>query len=232
MADVTLYGFPVSTYVIIARFVLTQKNVAYAFHDIEEEMGKASHLALHPFNRVPILTHGDFRVYETAAIANYVDEAFGGEPLQPNEPRARAKMQQWISSLNSYYYPYIVYHLNHERLVFPALGIAADEGVVSAALPKIAVGLAVMEEELQRGEGYLIGAKPTLADFFLLPSLTGLSLTAEGRKLLDNRPQIAAWRARMDQLPSVQTVRASVAPFVGKPIPHAREWVNSHRPKY
>jgi glutathione S-transferase len=232
MAGVTLYGFPVSTYVIIARFVLTQKNVEYSFHDLEEEMGKPSHLALHPFNRVPILTHGDFRVYETAAIASYVDEAFDGEPLQPKEPRARAKMQQWISSLNSYYYPYIVYHLNHERLVFPALGIAADEKVVSAALPKIAIGLEVMERELEQGEGCLVGARPTLADFFLLPSLSGLSRTDEGQKLLAGKPRIAAWRAKMDQLPAVQTVRAQVAPFVGKPIPHAREWANSHRPKY
>jgi glutathione S-transferase len=232
MPDVTLYGFPVSTYVIIARLVLSQKNVEYSFQDLEEEMGRPSHLALHPFNRVPILTHGDFRIYETAAIATYVDEAFDGEPLQPKEPRARAKVQQWVSSVNSYYYPYIVYHLNHERLVFPALGIAADEKVVSAALPKIAIGLDVMEGELEQGVGYLVGAKPTLADFFLLPSLTGLSLTAEGQKLLANKPQIAAWRAKMDQLPSVQTVRAKVAPFIGKPIPHARDWVNSHRPKY
>jgi glutathione S-transferase len=232
MADVTLYGFPISTYVIIARMVLTQKNVAYEFHDLETGMGKQGHLALHPFNRVPILKHGDFRVYETAAIAGYVDEAFGGDPLQPTEPRARARMQQWVSSLNSYYYPYIVYHLNHERLVFPALGIAADEKVVSAALPKIATALDVMEDELKHGEPYLVGAKPTLADFFMLPSMTGLSLTAEGEKLLTGKARINAWRARMGELPSVQTVRAAVAPYVGKPIPHARDWVNSHRPKY
>jgi glutathione S-transferase len=232
MADVTLYGFPVSTYVIIARMVLTQKNVAYEFHDLETEMGKQGHLALHPFNRVPILKHGDFRVYETAAIASYVDEAFGGEALQPKEPPARARMQQWISSLNSYYYPYIIYHLNHERLVFPALGIAADEKVVDAALPKIAIGLDVMERELQYGEGYLVGGKPTLADFFMLPSLTGLSLTAEGDKLLTGKTRINDWRARMSELPSVRTVRAAIAPYIGKPIPHAREWVNSHRPKY
>jgi glutathione S-transferase len=232
MADVTLYGFPVSTYVIIARVVLTQKNVPYEFHDLETEMGKQSHLALHPFNRVPILQHGDFRIYETSAIAGYVDEAFGGEPLQPTEPRARARMQQWISSLNSYYYPYIVYHLNHERLVFPALGIAADEKVVAAALPKIATGLEVMERELQQGQEFLVGGKPTLADFFMLPSVTGLSLTVEGQRLLADKPQITAWRAKMDQLPSVQTVRAAIAPFIGKPIEHAREWVNSHRPQY
>jgi hypothetical protein len=37
MSDVTLFGFPRSTYVQIAGLVLTQKEVAYAFHDIEAE---------------------------------------------------------------------------------------------------------------------------------------------------------------------------------------------------
>lgn len=232
MTDVTLYGFPVSTYVNIVRFVLTEKAVAYDFHNLEDEMGKPSHLALHPFNRVPILKHGDFQLYETAAIVVYVDEAFGGGSLQPKTARAKARMHQWIGAVNSYYYPYIVYHLTHERLVFPALGIAADEKVVSAALPKIVTGLDVMERGLSGGEGFLVDAKPTLADFFMLPTMVGLSRTPEGQKLLSDKPQIASWRSKMDALPSVQAVRAVVAQHLGLPVEHAREWVNSHRPRY
>ena len=68
MADVTVYGFPISTFVNIVRAVLTEKGVPFDFHDMEREMGGSSHLALHPFNRVPILRHGDFTLYETAAI--------------------------------------------------------------------------------------------------------------------------------------------------------------------
>src|SRR5262249_50859441 len=65
MSELILYGFPRSTFVNIVRLVLTHKGVPYTFHDLEPEMGKPSHLALHPFNRVPILQHGDFTVYET-----------------------------------------------------------------------------------------------------------------------------------------------------------------------
>jgi len=56
-------------------------------------------------------------------------------------------MNQWISAVNSYYYPYMIYHVSHERRVFPELGIASDEKVVAHALPKIEVGLAVLERE-------------------------------------------------------------------------------------
>ena len=69
MPDVVVLGFPRSTFVHIARLALTHKQVPYTFRDLEPEMGSATHLALHPFNRVPILQHGDFTLYETSAIA-------------------------------------------------------------------------------------------------------------------------------------------------------------------
>ena len=232
MSDVTVYGFPVSTFVNVVRLVLTHKSVPFEFHDLEKEMGGPSHLALHPFNRVPILEHDGFRVYETSAIALYVDEVFQGPALQPTEPRARAKMHQWMSSLSSYYYPYMAYHLGHERIVFPALGIEPDEKVVAAALPRVQVALDVMERELEHGHDYLVSDRLTLADLFLLPSLTTLSLTAEGKEMLQAKPRIGAWRLRMDSLPSVAKVRASVAPHIGKPVEHARRWVTTHRPRY
>src|SRR5262249_12477142 len=165
MTDVIVLGFPRSTYVHIARLVLTHKGVPYTFRDLEPEMGSASHLALHPFDRVPILQHGDFTLYETSAIAIYVDEAFEGTPLQPKDVRARARMNQWISSVNSYYYPYMIYHVTHERLVFPELGIPSDEKVVAHALPKIEGGLQGLEGEVGDGEDYLFGAGLALAGF-------------------------------------------------------------------
>jgi len=231
MADVIVYGFPVSTYVNIVRLVLTAKGVPFRFHDLEPDMGSARHLALHPFNRVPVLEHDGFRLYETAAIALYVDEAFEGPRLQPKAVRERAVMHRWMSALNAYYYPYIGYHLAHERLIYPPLGVEPDEKVVAAALPTIDVGLAVMEHELGGAE-WLAGDHPTLADYFLLPVMNALSRTPEGQARLPARPAVAAWQARMQALPAAQTVAAMVASHIGKPVEHARAWVQHHRPKY
>jgi glutathione S-transferase len=232
MADVIVYGFPVSTYVNIIRLVLTEKGVAFRFHDLEPDMGQAAHLALHPFNRVPILEHDGFRIYETSAIALYADEAFEGPSLQPEDLRQRAAMHRWISALNAYFYPYMAYHLGHERIVYPNLGIAPDEKVVAAALPKIATCLAVMDAELAANGDYLVGGELTLADLFLLPSLTTLSRTPEGQEMLGTRPRIGEWWLRMQARPAVQQVLAMVAPHINQPVEHARGWVNGHRPKY
>lgn len=106
MSDPIVYGFPRSTFVNIVRLILTHKGVSYKFQDLEPVMGKADHLALHPFNRVPILQHDELTIYETSAITAYVDEAFAGASLTPKDIEARARMNQWISAVNSYYYPY------------------------------------------------------------------------------------------------------------------------------
>jgi glutathione S-transferase len=230
MSDPIVYGFPRSTFVNIVRLVLTHKDVPYTFHDLEPVMGKAEHLTLHPFDRVPIVRHGDFTIYETSAVVSYVDEAFAGPRLTPQDVRARGRMNQWISAVNSYYYPYMIYHVTHERLVFPELGIASDEKVVAHALPKVELGLGVLERELSHGRDYLLGAELSLADFYLLPSTFAFSLTEEGRTMYPKFPAFNRWRERMENLPTTKKQRAILPPRA--PIAHAREWANSHRPKY
>jgi glutathione S-transferase len=230
MSDPIVYGFPRSSFVNIVRMILTHKDVPYTFHDLETVMGKPEHLALHPFDRVPILRHGDFTIYETSAIVSYVDEAFAGSRLTPQDVRARGRMNQWISAVNSYFYYYMIYHVTHERVVFPELGIAPDEKVVAHALPKIEVGLGALERELSHGQDYLVGAELSIADFYLLPSTFAFGMTEEGKKMYPKFPAFCRWRERMENLPTIKNYRASMPPRA--PIAHAREWATSHRPKY
>ena len=230
MSEVTLFGFPRSVYVQMAGIVLTHKEVSYAFHDLETEMNTPAHLALHPFERVPILRHGDFTVYETSAIVAYVDDAFDGPSLTPADPRGRALMNQWISAVNGYYYPYLIYHVSHERNVFPQLGIESDEKVVAHAMPKVEVGLQVLERQLARSGAFLAGPELSLADYFMLPIIHAFGFAPEARERYPRLPAIAAWRERMEALPTMKRFRAAQPPRT--PIEHARRWVETHRPKY
>jgi len=230
MSETIVYGFPRSTFVNIVRLVLTHKDVAYRFEDLEPVMGRSEHLALHPFNRVPIFRHGDFTVYETRAIVGYIDEVFAGARLTPQNPHARARMNQWIGVVDSYVYPYMIYHVTHERLVFPELGIASDEKVVAHALPKVENALVAIERELSDGRDYLLGPELSIADFYLLPSTFAFSLTEEGKAMYPKYPAFCRWRERMESLPTTQKLRAILPPRA--PIAHAREWAHSHRPRY
>jgi glutathione S-transferase len=230
MSEVTLYGFPRSVYVQMAGIVLTHHEVAYVFYDLETEMNTPAHLALHPFERVPILRHGDFTLYETGAIVGYVDEVFGSCRLTPGDPHLRARMNQWISAVNGYYYPYLIYHVSHERNVFPQLGIPSDEAVVAHAMPKVEVCLQVLDRELSRSGEFLLGPQLSLADFFMLPIIHGFGFAPEAQAMYPNFPAICAWRERMESLPTMKRFRAAQPPR--GPIEHARRWVVSHRPKY
>jgi glutathione S-transferase len=230
MSEVTLFGFPRSVYVQMAGIVLTHKEVPYTFHDLETEMNTASHLALHPFERVPILRHGDFTLYETSAIVAYVDDAFEGPKLTPADPRTRALMNQWISAINGYYYPYLIYHVSHERNVFPQLGIESDEKVVAHAMPKVEICLEVLERQLSRSGGFLVGPKLSLADYFMLPIVHAFGFAPEARERYPKLPAISAWRERMEALPTIERFRAAQPPRT--PIEHARRWVETHRPTY
>ena len=229
MPDVTLFGFPRSVYVQMAGIVLTHKEVPYAFHDLETEMNTPSHLALHPFERVPILRHGDFTVYETAAIVGYVDDAFDGPKLTPNDPQSRGRMNQWISAVNGYYYPYLIYHVSHERNVFPQLGIPSDETVVAHAMPTVETCLEVLDRDLSGGE-FLLGSQLSLADFFMLPIIHAFGFSPEAQRMYPRFPAIGAWRERMEALPTMKRFRAAQPPRA--PIEHARRWADGHRPKY
>ena len=111
MSKVILYGFPRSTFVKVAGLILTARDVDYDFHDTENEMYLPVHTERHPFGRVPALQHDDFMLYETSAIAAYVDDVFPGPKLTPDDPRKRARMNQWIGNLNWYFYPEMIYHV-------------------------------------------------------------------------------------------------------------------------
>ncbi|OGI65337.1 MAG: hypothetical protein A2W18_15200 [Candidatus Muproteobacteria bacterium RBG_16_60_9] len=226
---VTVYGFHYSTYVNVARQVLHAKGVPFKFHDTEAEMYTAEHRKRHPFGRAPVLQHGDFWVYETGAIVRYVDDAFEGPKLTPTDARKRAKMNQWIGNVDSYFYPYMIYYLVHERLIFPELGIEPDLAVVAHARPKCEHALAVLEAELGDARPYIVGEQTTLADYFVLPSLVALSLVAEGKEMLKRFPMIRSWMGRMGELPNVKQFRSTLPPRT--PIEHARRWATEHRPR-
>jgi glutathione S-transferase len=137
-------------------------------------------------------------------------------------------LNQWIANLNWYFYPEMIYHVTHERLVYPELGIPGNDLIVQRAMPKVIQAQEVMEQELSDGRPFIVGDEITMADYFLLPTLFAFSLAPEGKQILPKFPRIVAWDNRMDALPSVLAFNAKQPPR--KPIEHAREWVHRDRP--
>ncbi|MFW1447746.1 glutathione S-transferase N-terminal domain-containing protein, partial [Vibrio parahaemolyticus] len=69
------YGIPGSPYLRSVLLGLQEKGAGYRLAVFGRDLGAArseEHLQIHPFGRIPILDHGDFRLYETQAILRYL----------------------------------------------------------------------------------------------------------------------------------------------------------------
>ena len=111
MAKVILHGPDYSTQVRTIRLCLAEKGIDYELEPVDILRGgnrKPEFLKLQPFGQVPVLVHDGFTLYETSAIARYVDEAFKGPKLQPSDKKDAARMNQLISIIEMHGYGPII----------------------------------------------------------------------------------------------------------------------------
>ena len=203
MADPILYGPGYSAYTRSARLALEEKGVSYKHVEVDFLQGMPEEQrARHPFSKVPAFDHDGFQLYETCAIERYVDEAFAGPSLQPEDPRQRARMTQIISILDSYTYGPTVGQLVIQRLVTPMLGGTPDEAAIEAALPEVRNCMSTLER-LLGDEEFLTGEKLSLADLHLAPIFSYFTATPESGPILEDKPGLHGWWERMKARESV-----------------------------
>jgi glutathione S-transferase len=208
MSQVILYGHPISTFVWIARLCLEEKGVDYQLVELApQSLREEPHLSRHPFGRIPAFEHDDFKLYETDAVARYVDDAFPGPALQPADPRRRARMNQVIGIHDSYGAPALGGGIVFNRRVAPLIGFPIDEAAVAAAVPQAALCLKEWERLLGE-QTFFTGDQISLADLWVLPLVYNLKRTPEGATLLPQFPHLSAWLARMEQRDSVKKTAA------------------------
>ena len=179
---VTLYGLSRSVYTRIARLTLDEKAVPYRLEEVEifgPGGVPAAHIERHPFGRIPVLSHADLSIYETAAICRYVDEAFAGPSLQPPTPSSRARMAQVIGLLDSYAYRPMVWGVFVQRVRIPVTGGTTDEALVAMSLKESRTALDALAA-LAGDSPYLAGTTLSLADLHAYPMLR-LSFPCAGR---------------------------------------------------
>ncbi|MGI9420863.1 MAG: glutathione S-transferase family protein, partial [Geminicoccaceae bacterium] len=144
MANVTIYGVPQSTYVRSCRMVCIEKGVSYDLEPLVPQSGEM--LALNPTGRVPAFRHGDLLLQETSAITRYIDEAFPGTRLQPEEPAKRAQMNLWMSLTADNFYQTMI-----RDIVLPRLGlIEKPEAAIVEAGKVLETQLERTDETLQQ----------------------------------------------------------------------------------
>jgi glutathione S-transferase len=153
-------------------------------------------LVRQPFGQIPVLEDGDFRLYESRAIARYLDETLPGQALTPKEPKGRATMEQWISIETSNFTPYAMAYI-YQYVFGPRRGQVPDAAKVADARPKLEKSLTVMDVQLARGP-HLLGDQFTLADIFFMPYFA-YAMETPAKELFDAKSNVTAWWKRVSE---------------------------------
>ena len=156
-----------------------------------------------------MLEHDDFSLFETVAVARYVDEAFSGPSLQPADARQRARMAQVCAVLNNYGWSPMVIVVFVQRVVVPMRGGVPNEALIAEALPQTERVLAAIEG-VMGGDEFLCSETISLADLHLIPILDYFARTDDGRTALERSPRLSAWWSRIEQRPSVVRTRPNL----------------------
>lgn len=198
---ITFHSSPMSVYLWTATHVAVEKGVAYAINPVDPS--SPEHRRLHPFGKMPVLQHGEVFIYETAAIAHYIDRSFDGPPLQPADALGQARMLSWISVVNSYLFP-VMNGLIKERFIAPTQGREPNEQWIASVQPSLVQQVELIDRTV-RNQDFLAGDQLTIADSFLLPHLHFASLAPEGAAALTEAPAARDWLARLRERPSFAT---------------------------
>jgi len=201
----TLYYGSGSPYAWRAQLALEHKALPYELKVLSFSAGdtrKPEFIALNPRHQVPVLVDGDFVLWESNAIVEYLDEAYPGRgaPLFPGDAKTRAVVRRFIEEVDNYYGKAI------DPILDQAFSVKAEERDPKkiAESRKNSIDELATFSKAMRGD-YLAGPL-SAADFTFYPLVAFLYRTQK-MKLPDLdadgmlTPQLRAWKARIEALP-------------------------------
>jgi glutathione S-transferase len=209
MSKPELIGSTRSTYTRVVRMVCEEKGIDYTMTDVL--LGAPELNAIHPFGRMPVLRHGDLELFESKAIATYLDRVFPAPFVLPSDPKLLALVEQWVSLVNT-----LIDHTIIRTYLFAYIAPGTPDGSpnrakIDAVLPALTQQVAVLDRAVARG--YMVGDTFTLADINLMPLLDRLKIPPEGAAALAAAKNLSAYYERHAQRPSfVRTEPPAGAP--------------------
>jgi len=189
MADIELMGVPFSNYVRAVRMALEEKGAAYTLTSCRPHTPEID--AIHPLGKIPCLRHGDFTLCESKAIATYVDRSFPGVKLFPDDAKAAALVEQWVSLENCTLNPVFQTYVGGYFFPRTADGEPDKIALAAAAIP-VEAQLKMLERVLT-GKTYLAADVFSYADINLLTVLHYLRDLPESGKVIAESPALLAY---------------------------------------
>jgi glutathione S-transferase len=198
-----LYSAELCPYAMRVRHALAEKGLAFELTEIDLRNKPAWFASVSPHGRIPLLVHGETRIWEAAVICEYLEDAFPGNWLLPEAPAERALARAWVAFAD-------------ERLygATNAMFHASDLGAATrAAMSRFASDIQVLEEQgfavLADGP-WILGERFSLADIALYPWFDQVCVLETFCGLqMPKVPRIEAWRRAMVERPTLGGIAKS-----------------------
>jgi glutathione S-transferase len=185
-----IIGSTRSSYTRVVRMACEEKGIDYSL--TEAELGAPEVFAIHPFGKMPVLRHGDVQLFESKAIATYLDRRFPGPSLFPSEPLAAALVEQWVSLVNTLIDRTLI---RTYLLAYAAPKTAdgkPDRQAIEAVTPALREQIEVLDKAVAK-TGHLVDDRYTFADINLMPILYYMQLVPEGAEALGRATHLGAY---------------------------------------
>lgn len=175
---------------------------------------KAPHfLAINPIGRVPVLMLEDGTALpESGVIVEHLADAFPGSRLRPEDPGTLAKARLLAHLMETYVQP------RSGPLFAEVFAAERNRDTIEGCVAAIDQGLAYLDHYWDDAALGPDGA-PTIADCALVPHLffscDRMVAALDGRPIIRDHPRVAAYWARVQELPLVSRVLGEMREAIG-----------------
>ena len=198
MAELEIIGVPFSNYVRSVRMLCEEKGAAYKL--VPSLPQSLEVVAIHPAGQIPVMRHGNVGLFESKAIATYIDRAFPGPKFIPEAPIAQAEVEQWVSYGNVKVDRWVMREFVVPSVFFDKAK-GPDTARIAAALPEVEKCCKALDAAVAK-TGHLVGDGLTYADMNVIPMLATLQNFPAGKEILAKYPALSAYVARITERPS------------------------------
>ncbi len=185
------------------RMALIEKEIEFSLTEIDLDNKPDWFLKLSPYGKVPVIRNGDYVVFESSIINEYIEEIFPQKPLLPQNPEDRAAARVWIDFANVRFAPQIYKIL-----------LAQSGHLQSEHARKLTDALLMMEHQglAKRSSGpYWLGDNLSLVDLTFYPHLQRFCALQHYRNfdIPDDCEKLREWLSIMEESYCVQVTKLS-----------------------
>ncbi|MEH6526962.1 MAG: glutathione S-transferase family protein [Sneathiella sp.] len=192
-----IIGFPRSNFVRTVRMAAREKGIAYDYIEALPHSDEVK--AIHPLGQIPVMRHDGLELAESQAIARYLDTAFDGPKLFPEDPKKGAIINQWVSMTATSIDQLLIrkYTVQYLFNKDPDGNVIRDE--IDRSVKRFPKIFGLLNSAVE--DGFFGSNSFSMADCFLMPMIASARNFPEAKDYLEENKVLASYFDRLSERP-------------------------------